>query len=37
MTTSMMVMRINYREIPQFIDLVESCGFNVSFQGLRGD
>ena len=33
---NMTVMRSNYREIPQFIDLAESYGFNVTFQGMVG-
>ena len=32
----MTVMRHNYREMPEFIDLAESYGFNVSFQRIRG-
>lgn len=35
-TINMTVMRENYREIPAFIDLAESHGFNVSFQRIRG-
>ena len=33
---NMTVMRSNYKEIPQFIDLAESCGFNCFFQSLWG-
>ena len=32
---NMTVMRSNYKEIPQFIDLAESYGFNCSFQAIR--
>ena len=35
-TMNMTVMRHNFREIPQFIDLAESFGFHVSFQRIRG-
>jgi hypothetical protein len=35
-TMNMTVMRHNYGEIPQFIDLAESFGFHVSFQRIRG-
>jgi len=34
---SMVLMRSNYREIPQFIDLAESYGFNCLFQPLHGE
>ena len=33
---NMTVMRSNYKEIPLFIDLAESYGFNVLFHGIRG-
>ena len=35
-TINMTVMRLNIAEIPAFIDLAESYGFNVSFQKIRG-
>jgi MoaA/NifB/PqqE/SkfB family radical SAM enzyme len=35
-TLNMTVMKLNYNEIPAFIDLAESYGFNVSFQKIRG-
>ena len=35
-TLNMTVMRHNYGELPEFIDLAESYGFNVSFQRIRG-
>ncbi len=34
---NMTVMRYNYNEIPAFIDLAESYGFDASFQRVRGD
>jgi MoaA/NifB/PqqE/SkfB family radical SAM enzyme len=34
--TNMTVMRLNYREIPAFIDMAESYGFDTSFQQVRG-
>ena len=36
-STNMTVMRLNYREIPAFIDMAESYGFNASFQQIRGN
>ena len=36
-TLNMTVMRHNYGELPEFIDLAESYGFNVSFQRIRGN
>jgi MoaA/NifB/PqqE/SkfB family radical SAM enzyme len=35
-TINMTVMRCNYNEIRDFIDLAESYGFNASFQRIRG-
>jgi radical SAM protein with 4Fe4S-binding SPASM domain len=33
---NMTVMRCNYQEIPEFIDMAESYGFNVAFQRIHG-